>query len=141
LSAVSRLQDMGIEPFLLATTLRVLEAQRLVRRLCKECREPYACDEATARRHGFAVGETLYRSKGCATCRGTGYKSRVGVFEVVRITAHMADLIQKRTPLAELRVAAQEQGMKLLADSALDKARQGHTSLEEALGVAMAGED
>ena len=141
LSAVSRLQDMGIEPFLLASTLRVLEAQRLVRRLCKECKESYACDEATARRHGFAVGHTFYRPKGCPACRGTGYKGRVGVFEVVRITNRMADLIQKRTPLSELRVAAQEQGMKLLADSALNTARQGLTSLEEALGVAMAGED
>jgi type IV pilus assembly protein PilB len=135
LSAVSRLQDMGIEPFLLASTLRVLEAQRLIRRICKECREPYAIDAATAQLHSLAPGETFYRSKGCDHCKGTGYRGRVGVFEVVRITPRMAQLIQTRTPLPELRAAAREEGMKLLIDSGLDKARQGMTSLEEVLTV------
>ncbi|MBI3466235.1 MAG: Flp pilus assembly complex ATPase component TadA, partial [Planctomycetes bacterium] len=141
LSAVNRLQDMGIEPFLLASTLRVLEAQRLIRRLCKECKEPYDCDPETAKRHGLQAGEKLYRPKGCDNCRGTGYRGRVGVFEVVRITTRMANLIQSRTPLVELRAAAREQGMKLLADSALEKSRQGLTSLEEALTIAMSGEE
>ena len=93
---------MGIEPFLLASTLRVLEAQRLIRRLCKECKEP-----TTAMRkrpdHGLEAGQTLYRPKGCDQCRGAGYRGRVGVFEVVRITPRMASLIQTRTPLPELR--------------------------------------
>ncbi len=141
LSAVSRLQDMDIEPFLLAATLRVLEAQRLIRRLCKECKEPFDCPADLAKLHGFEVGETIYRPKGCNVCRGTGYKGRVGIFEVVRITNRMADLIQNRTPLPEMRLAAREQGMKLLADSGLDKVRQGLTSLEEALSVSMAGHD
>lgn len=141
LSAVSRLQDMGIEPFLLASTLRVLEAQRLIRRLCKECREPYDLDEQTAGAHGLTPGQTLYRPKGCDRCRGTGYRGRVGVFEVVRITATIASLIQSRASLPELRAAARNQGMKLLADSALDKVRGGTTSLEEALTVAMSGEE
>ena len=86
LSAVSRLMDMGIEPFLLASTLRVLEAQRLVRRLCKVCKEPYACDPETAARYGLEPGAPLYRPKGCDACRGTGYRGRVGIFEVIRIT-------------------------------------------------------
>jgi len=141
LSAVNRLTDMGIEPFLLASTLRVLEAQRLVRRLCKECREPFECDAETARRHGLEVGQTLYRPKGCDFCRGAGYRGRVGVFEVVRITPRMANLIQSRTPLPELRVAAREEGMKLLLDSGMDKVREGLTSLEEVLTVAMSNED
>src|SRR6185369_12585183 len=89
LSSVSRLQDMGIEAFLLAATLRVLEAQRLIRRLCKECKEKYACDPETARRYGFEAGQELYRPKGCETCRGGGYRGRVGVFEVVRITSNL----------------------------------------------------
>src|SRR5262249_37143426 len=84
LSAVSRLQDMDIEPFLLAATLRVLEAQRLIRRLCKECKEAYECDRETAKVHDFEVGQKLFRAKGCDACRGTGYRGRVGVFEVVR---------------------------------------------------------
>jgi type IV pilus assembly protein PilB len=140
LSAVSRLQDMGIEPFLLAATLRVLEAQRLIRRLCKECKQPYACDEATSRMYGFDSGHEVFRAKGCDKCRGTGYRGRVGVFEVVRITSNMGELIQKRTPLPELREAARGEGMKMLGDSALDKARDGITSLEEALSIAMAKE-
>jgi type IV pilus assembly protein PilB len=135
LSAVSRLQDMGIEPFLLAATLRVLEAQRLIRRLCKECKQPYSCDDETATRYGFEVGQELFKPKGCDVCRGSGYKGRVGVFEVVRITENIGNLIQKRTPLPELRAAAQGEGMKMLAHSALDKVRSGMTSLEEALSI------
>ena len=141
LSAVNRLVDMGIEPFLLASTLRVLEAQRLVRRLCKECKEPIDCDAETAARYGFEVGQTLYRPKGCDLCRGAGYRGRVGVFEVVRITARMANLIQSRATVPEMRVAAREEGMKLLLDNGLDKVRGGLTSLEEVLTVAMSSEE
>jgi type IV pilus assembly protein PilB len=140
LSAVNRLEDMGIEPFLLASTLRVLEAQRLVRRLCKTCKEPYDCDAETAKAHGLEVGQTIYRPKGCDECRNIGYKGRVGVFEVVRITPRMASLIQTRAALSELRAAAREQGMKLLLDNGIDKVRSGLTSLEEILTVA-SGED
>jgi type IV pilus assembly protein PilB len=141
LSAVNRLTDMNIEPFLLASTLRVLEAQRLIRRLCKECREPYECNPDTAKSHGLEPGQKLYRPKGCDACRGSGYKGRVGVFEVVRITPRMASLIQTRTPLPELRAAAREQGMKLLLDSGMDKVRDGITSLEEVLTVATSEDD
>lgn len=141
LSAVNRLTDMGIEPFLLASTLRVLEAQRLIRRLCKECKEPYDCDSETAKRFGLESGQKLYRPKGCDICRGAGYKGRIGVFEVVRITPRMASLIQSRTPLPDMRIAAREQGMKLLIDSGMDKVRDGMTSLEEVLTVAASEEE
>jgi type IV pilus assembly protein PilB len=141
LSAVNRLTDMGIEPFLLASTLRVLEAQRLIRRLCKECREPYECDPQTAKSYALEVGQELYRPKGCDLCRGSGYKGRVGVFEVVRITPRMAQLIQQRAPLPELRASAREQGMKLLIDSGMDKVRAGVSSLEEVLTVATSEDD
>ncbi len=106
LSAINRLVDMGIEPFLLASTLRVLEAQRLVRRLCKSCKEAFECDAETAKVHGLEEGQVLYRPVGCDQCRGAGYKGRVGVFEVVRITPRMANLIQTRASLPELRTAA-----------------------------------
>jgi type IV pilus assembly protein PilB len=140
LSAVNRLVDMAIEPFLLASTLRVLEAQRLIRRLCKECKEPFECDAETAKAHGLEAGQKLYRPKGCEYCRGAGYRGRVGVFEVVRITPRMANLIQTRAPLPELRAAAREEGMKLLLDSGMDKVREGLTSLEEVLTVATSDE-
>jgi len=140
LSAVNRLVDMAIEPFLLASTLRVLEAQRLIRRLCKECKQPFECDAETAKAHGLEAGQELYRPKGCEYCRGAGYRGRIGVFEVVRITSRMAHLIQTRTPLPELRAAAREEGMKLLLDSGMDKVREGLTSLEEVLTVATSDE-
>ncbi len=135
LAAVNRLQDMGIEPFLLASTLRVLVAQRLIRRLCQHCRIAYECDPQTAGRFDLEAGETLYRHHGCKECHSTGYRKRVGIFEVIRITGRMAELIQARTSLPELRRAATEQGMKLLRKSALEKARHGITSLEEAISI------
>jgi type IV pilus assembly protein PilB len=138
LSAVTRLQDMGIEPFLLSCALRVLEAQRLVRRLCPSCKEPYELSAELAEHHRLTPGEILYRPKGCLQCRRLGYRGRIGVFEVVRITSRLTQLIQQRAPLDQLRKAAREEGMKMLFDSALDKARQGLTSLEAALSVTMA---
>jgi len=135
LAAVDRLQDMDVEPFLLASTLRALVAQRLVRRLCRKCRTPVNCDPETARRYGLKAGQTIYRPEGCKECRQTGYRGRVGIFEVIRITSQMANLIQTRTPLPELRRAAGKQGMKLLGASALEKVCQGVTSLEEVLSV------
>ncbi len=141
LAAVNRLVDMDIEPFLLASTLRVLAAQRLIRRLCQKCREPYDCDQQIARRYGLPEGAGLYRPTGCKECRETGYRGRVGVFEVIRITNRIANLIQTRTPLPELRQAAVAEGMKLLRKSAMEKVQQGVTSLEEALGITVSEED
>ena len=140
LSAVTRLQDMGIEPFLLSCSLRVLEAQRLVRRLCPHCKEPYEVDDEIAERHGLTPGAALYRPRGCTQCRRMGYHGRVGIFEVVRISPKLTQLIQKRTPLDQLRKAARDEGMKMLFDSALDKVREGLTSLDAALSVSIAEE-
>jgi type IV pilus assembly protein PilB len=141
LSSINRLQDMELEPFMLASTLRLLQAQRLVRRLCNACKAPYECDPETARRYGLESGQTLYRPVGCDQCRGAGYYGRIGIFEVIRITPALADLIQARTPLPELRAAVRAQGVDLLVHDAVDKARRGLTSLEAALSVAMAGDE
>jgi type IV pilus assembly protein PilB len=135
LAAVARLEDMGIEPFLLASTLRVVVSQRLVRRLCGECRQPDRLDEATARRVGIPPETVVWRPQGCKRCRDTGYKGRVGVFEVIRITHRLSDLIQRRASLEELRQAALEQGMKMLWESAAARVCQGQTSPEEALAI------
>ena len=86
------------------------------------------------------LNEVFYRPKGCLQCRRLGYRGRVGVFEVIRITSRLTQLIQKRAPLDQLRKAAREEGMKMLFDSALDKVRQGLTSLEAAMSVTMAEE-
>jgi type II secretory ATPase GspE/PulE/Tfp pilus assembly ATPase PilB-like protein len=128
---------MGIEPFLLAATLRMVEAQRLVRRLCA-CKEQYELDAGTAQRFGIPPGERLFRPKGCEACRGTGYKGRVGLYEVVPITPEIGRLIQQRTPLPELRAAAQKSGLLLLSDAGIMKAREGVTSIEEVLSITLA---
>ena len=113
----------------------------MIRRLCKECKEPTSATRRRPSGTAWRRAQTLYRPKGCDHCRGTGYRGRVGVFEVVRITARMASLIQTRAPLPELRAAAREQGMKLLVDSGMDKVREGLTSLEEVLSVTMTSEE
>jgi type IV pilus assembly protein PilB len=92
----------------------------------------------TAERLSMNAGEKVYRAKGCEHCRGTGYKGRVGLYEVVPITPEIAKLIQSRTPLPELRAAAQKQGMYLLRDAGIIKAREGVTSLEEVLSITLA---
>jgi type IV pilus assembly protein PilB len=141
LSAVTRLEDMEIEPFLLASTLRVIVAQRLIRRLCPACRQPDELDEDTARRLHIPAGQQIYRPAGCKECRDLGYRGRVGVFEVIRITRQLSELVQGRASLEELRQSAVASGMKLLRQSAIDKVCQGLTSLEEALAITISEED
>jgi type IV pilus assembly protein PilB len=141
LAAVQRLGEMGIEPFLLASTLRVVVAQRLIRRLCTFCREPQSLDEETALRLGIPRSQTIYRPVGCSKCRDTGYKGRLGAFEVIRITNRLGNLIQRRASLDELRQEAVGQGMKLLSHSAMGKVCEGLTSLEEALSITVSEED
>jgi len=140
LSAVSRLLDMDIEPFLLASTLRLLEAQRLIRRLCEHCKQPYPIPD-DARRFGLEAGREIFRPAGCDQCRETGYHGRIGVFEVVRITDAVARLIQSRAPHSDLCDSARKQGVKLLFESATEKVREGITSLEEALSLTISNAD
>ncbi|WP_426166437.1 GspE/PulE family protein [Sandarakinorhabdus sp. DWP1-3-1] len=91
--AITRLRDMGIEPFLLASTLRAVIAQRLVRRLCADCATPHPADAGTAALIGIAPGTTIWAAHGCPACAGSGYRGRVGVFEAIRITDEIRKLI------------------------------------------------
>ncbi len=141
LSAISRLHDMGIEAFLLSATLRLIQAQRLLRRLCPECRTPVAVDENTRRTLGLSVDETFYGPAGCEACGHRGYKGRVGVFEVLRISPRLRDLIQADATWKQMCTAVREEGVDFLADSGLNQARAGATSLEEVMAVALAGEE
>ena len=133
LQAINRLVDMGIEPFLLGPALRLVQAQRLARKLCPECRVPYTVSDAASEMYGIEPGTELYRSgqESCGHCRGTGYKGRVGMFEVIAITEEMRDLIMQKAPLPKLYSAARGAGMSFLADSAKDKVVAGITSIEE----------
>jgi type IV pilus assembly protein PilB len=138
LAAVNRLVDMGVERFLLASALRLVEAQRLIRRLCEKCKEPYQLDAETADKWRMDRQQQYFRPKGCELCRNIGYKGRVGLFEVIRVTPKIRDMIAAGVGLPDLRKESQKQGMMLLADAGLEKVRAGVTSLEEALSVSMA---
>jgi type IV pilus assembly protein PilB len=131
---------MEVEPFLLASSLRVIVAQRLVRRLCEHCREPARLDAATRQRFALADGAGMYGPRGCKECRDTGYKGRLGVFEVIRVSRELAQLIQCRASLDAMQQAVIQRGTKLLAASALDRVRAGLTSLQEAVSVSLAEE-
>lgn len=135
LSSVTRLQNMGVEPFLLASTLELLVAQRLVRRLCVECKVPYQIDLEASQRYGISRDEPVFRPGSCSRCRETGYKGRLAVFEVIRINQTLKDLIQRGASIGEMQQAAIADGMQLLSDSAADKVAEGLTSLEEAISL------
>ncbi|WP_312782633.1 type II secretion system ATPase GspE [Brevundimonas sp.] len=132
--AVTRLRDMGVEPFLLASTLRLIVAQRLVRRLCGGCRQSEAADAATARLCGVSEGATVWRAQGCGSCNHTGYVGRVGVYETLKIDDRVRRLIAAEADEEALIAAAFPQG-GTLSDRARALVLAGVTSVEEAVRV------
>jgi type IV pilus assembly protein PilB len=139
-SAATRLIEMGIEPFLVASAVDSVVAQRLARKLCEKCREPYAPTEEELRVAGFPFDEgeelpKLYRAVGCTNCGGTGYKGRMAIHEVMTVTEEIERLTVENAPSESLARVAQDQGMKTLKDDGMEKVRQGATSLEEILRV------
>jgi type IV pilus assembly protein PilB len=133
--AFTRLQEMGIEPFLVSSSTIGVIAQRLARRLCQECREPYEPDPETRRFFGLAGGATLYRARGCSACGGKGVKGRVGIYEVMRLTPAIRQLVARGATAEEIHATAISGGMvDLKAYSAL-LLGQGLTSIEEITSV------
>jgi type IV pilus assembly protein PilB len=134
-SAVTRLVDMGIEPFLLASTLEAVLAQRLVRRLCPACRQPYEPDESLLRQIGLPPeawgNRNFFRSTGCAACDLLGYKGRIGLFEFLPLTDALRELVVRGVSLVELRAKAVEQGMIPLREAGLAAILAGETTVEE----------
>ncbi|WP_225206573.1 GspE/PulE family protein [Novosphingobium huizhouense] len=139
--AVTRLLDMGVEPFLLSSVLTGVLAQRLVRRLCPHCREPFKADKSVLARLGVAKGDgedgwrTFYRPVGCPECRNSGYSGRMAVFEFIRIDADLSQLILHRADTRKIAQAAAKAGFGTLRSDGVDKARRGLTTLEEVLRV------
>jgi type IV pilus assembly protein PilB len=148
--AIARLGEMGIEPFMISSSLIGVLAQRLVRRVCADCRIPYTPTPEELARYGLSasqdVGITFYKansltseeiqqtsSKGhiCPTCNGIGYKGRCGVYEVMRVTEKLQTLINEEAPTERIKEVAVEEGMKTLLAYSLDLVRQGQTTLEE----------
>src|SRR5262249_33156162 len=141
-STVARLLDMGIPPFLIASSLVLIVAQRLARTVCAHCKEPYQIDEGALAPYGHVRVEpgrmTVYRGRGCDRCSFTGTKGRVALYEVMPITAELRDMILKAASTTELRHVAQGQGMKTLRQAGLAKVVEGVTTIEEVLRVTLA---
>lgn len=137
-SAPTRLIEMGIEPFLISSSVIGVLAQRLVRMLCPRCKEPYTPSREAIHRMNLPLEVdqvTFYRGVGCANCRGSGYKGRMGVFELMDVNNEVRALILKRSPANIIREAALNSGMISLQQDAMQKIVQGLTSIEEALRV------
>jgi type IV pilus assembly protein PilB len=135
-SSVNRLIDMGIEPFLVSSSVIMLVAQRLVRRLCDKCKQPVKMHEEALRELGIneSPGElTLFEAKGCLACNDTGYRGRLGLYEVMDITPKVREMIIERATTAEMKTQAMADGMLTLRMDGLDKFKKGLTSLEEVL--------
>jgi type IV pilus assembly protein PilB len=134
--------EMGIEPFLIASSVIGVLAQRLVRMICPDCKEAYTPPVEAFRRLNLAMDTdsvTFYRGRGCEKCRGTGYKGRIAIFELMAVNDHIRELILKRAPSHALRQEALEAGMVTLRQDAMQKILEGTTTMEEALRVVYTG--
>jgi type IV pilus assembly protein PilB len=136
-STIARLINMGIEPFLVSSAVRMVVAQRLIRRLCSSCKEPTKTPVQTLIDVGFAPEEaksvTIYEARGCEKCSNTGYKGRVGLFEVMEIDEELKEQIMVGASTSELRQKAREKGMLSLRQSGIEKIKTGSTSIDEVL--------
>jgi len=139
--AVSRLLDMGLEPFMLAASLNLCQAQRLVRRLCPNCRKPTRVPKNFLdkyREHlpkDLGPEPTAFQPAGCKMCGGSGYKRRTSVVEMMPVTSRLKEMIAEGATIAQIREAAKEQGMIALLQNGLKKVFAGVTSIEEVLRV------
>jgi type IV pilus assembly protein PilB len=140
-STIARLLDMGIPPFLVASSLLLVLAQRLGRKVCKQCREPYDADEESLVQYGHVpTGKgkvQFYKGKGCATCNFTGMKGRIAIYEVMPIGEELRSAILKNASTAELRSIAETAGMRSLRQAGLMKVIEGTTTIEEVLRVTL----
>jgi type IV pilus assembly protein PilB len=134
-STISRLMNMGIEPFLVATSVNLIQAQRLIRRVCKDCKAEHPTPSEALIEVGFTPQEAkalkTYKGKGCSTCNNTGYKGRIGLYEVMEVTDDIRELILIGASALELRKKAIDDGMITLRESGLHKIRGGVTTIEE----------
>jgi type II secretion system protein E len=137
--AVTRMLDMGLEPFLVASSIEGIVAQRLVRQLCDHCKTPWQGDRQLLEREGFPVEKladhTIYQASGCEACHKTGFKGRSGLFEIMTITEEIRSLIISRASSSEIKARALTLGMRTLRDDGWEKVLNGTTTVEEVLRV------
>lgn len=138
-SAISRLTEMGIAPFLISSAVACVQAQRLARRLCPECKEEYQPPLAALKNAGFPVSgkeaPVLYRPVGCSKCDNTGFRGRVGLYEIMLMSEKIEQLTVDRASADEIRKVAIEEGLKTLKDDGFAKVKMGLTSIEEIMRV------
>lgn len=144
-TAIPRLTDMGVEPFLVASTVRIIIAQRLLRKNCDSCKESIVAEKQELAKHFppkvmanyFAEDApvTLFQGKGCKLCHNTGYKGRLGVFEVLEVTKNIRKLIGEKVDADVIGQAAIKEGMKTMLDDAIEKVKKGLTTIEEVIRV------
>lgn len=143
--AVTRLIDMGIKPFLVASSVRAVMAQRLVRRICKNCAVPAEPDPELLQVMGldeeFVKNSKLMKGRGCAECGGKGYKGRMGIYEIFMVTTEIQNLIYERVPSSVIKEAARKAGMRTLREDGVRKAAAGMTTLEEVLAMTVLDEE
>lgn len=141
-ATITRLIDMGVEPFLLASSINIALAQRLVRRLCKFCKEPHKPTKSSLASVGLTEKEAekinFYKPVGCQECNGSGYKGRAAIFEVMDMTDGIAKLTMERADTSQIRKQAIKDGMTTLLQDGVRKIKQGITTIEEVLSVATA---
>lgn len=139
-ASVTRLLDMGVEPFLIASSVVLVMAQRLVRKLCEKCKTPYKPPKDLLLSVGLTEKEaekiTFYQANGCEECTNTGYRGRIAIFELMEMTPEVAKLTMERSNTGQLRRQAEKDGMTLLIADGLRKIRAGLTTIEEVLSVA-----
>jgi len=136
LSAFTRLIDMGVEPFLVAAPIKAVQAQRLVRKVCKHCAKPTHIPESIVLEFASLkspVEPHWVEAVGCAVCNNTGYSGRMGIYEIVPISSELHDMIVENVPVAEMRKLARSQGHRNMYQDGLIKAARGLTTVEEVL--------
>ena len=134
-SSIARLLDLGVEPFLLTATIEGILSQRLVRRICENCKTAFEPSEAQLMELQLTPddikGKKFYYGRGCSKCNGTGYRGRIGVFEIMVFNDEIRDLIMNQASTAVLRAAGQKNGMRLLRENGLETIYDGITTIDE----------
>jgi type IV pilus assembly protein PilB len=140
-STISRLLNMGVEPFLITASVNLVLAQRLARKVCNDCKAPFAHDRVVLLDFGFTeqqiAGAKLMKGTGCKNCNGSGYRGRVAIYEVMRFTEQLKEMVLQGASTAELKAAAVKNGMSSLRMSGIGKVLAGVTTTEEIGRVTM----
>jgi type IV pilus assembly protein PilB len=138
-SAITRLTDIGVQPFLIASSVIAIMAQRLVRVVCPKCKEPDEPSEAELKSAGLTPDQvsnaTFMRGRGCNHCYHTGYRGRLGIFEMLKMNSAMREMTFNRAPTQEIRRQSRLHGMRTLLEDGIEKAVKGITTLEEVLST------